>query len=406
VRAAARPLDPYFKKSLTLRLERRAVRLDVAHDLFSGHHVDTGTRLLLRTLATPEHEQRRKVVDLGCGYGPLGLGLKSLVPSRSVEMVDRDALALEYSTRNAELNGMAGVHASASLGWTDVEGTGFDLAVSNIPAKAGERAIRHFLLGAREHLAAGGIVAVVGIGRLDGLIRQVLDQAAGVEVRFSRRSAGYSVYHYGFLPEQREMGQPAVTDPLAVFQRGEVRLSADLDSRIRTAYSLPEFDNQSYQTRLMVELLLDTRPPARHVLVFNPGQGYLPVLAWKRLAPERLTLAGRDLLALRYSRANLVDNAFPEPGVRLLHRVTLEQKEVEGVDLALVALKDGHPPRVTEFEVRSILEGLRPPCRVHVGGTSTAITRLESTLKREGPVGLRIAGRRRSRGFSVLELAA
>jgi 16S rRNA (guanine1207-N2)-methyltransferase len=402
--------DPYFKKTIPLHLQGRTVELEVAHDLFSGHDVDTGTRLLLRTLAAPEHEQRLSVVDLGCGYGPLGLGLQSLVPGRSVEMVDRDALALEYSMRNAERNGIASVRACASLGWSDVGREGFDLAVCNIAAKAGEKAIRHFLLDARQHLGPSGLAAVVVIARLDELVRELLTGSEAVQVHFSRRTAGYSVYHYGFLSGQEPIGPAGeaegAADPLAVFERDRLQATfGGLEYELRTAYSLPEFDTLAYQTKLIAERLLASRRRPRHVLVFNPGQGHLPVLAWKHLAPDRLTLAGRDLLALRFSRANAIDNGCPEAQVNVIHQVSLAPVDLEGVDLAVVALKDGQPASVNEFEFRRIATGLQRPGRLLVGGSSTAITRLESSFK-QGAGHLRALGRKRSKGNSVLELAA
>ena len=217
------PADPYYKKTIAVRLHGRLIELDLAHDLFSGHDLDAGTRLLLRTLVTPEHEHRSSVVDLGCGYGALGLGLKLLVPTRTVDMIDRDALAVAYSRRNAERNGMSGVRAYASLGWSDVRGGGFDLAVCNVPAKAGERAIRHFLLDAREHLRPSGMVAVVVVARLDETVRGVLTESDDAQVSLVRRSAGYSVYHFGFSRDSAPLAP--VADPLGPFERGRFEAS-------------------------------------------------------------------------------------------------------------------------------------------------------------------------------------
>jgi SAM-dependent methyltransferase len=396
--------DPYYRKTIALRVHGRTVELDVAHDLFSGHDIDAGTRLLLRTLATPEHEHRSSVVDLGCGYGPLGLGLKVMVPDRSLDLVDRDALAIAYSTRNAERNGMSDARVYASLGWNGVRGDGFDLAVCNIPAKAGERAIRHFLLDARQHLAPSGLVAIVVVARLDDMVRGMLTESGDVEVFFSKRVAGYSVYHYGFAPAGFAASD-AASDPLALFERGSIETSfRGVEYRLRTAYSLPEFDTLGYHTELIAERLLSLRRPPRHLLVFNPGQGHLPVLAWKHLEPERVSLAGRDLLALRYSRANTIASGCPAERLQLLHEVRVEPGEMEDVDLAVAVLRERQPAAVSEFEIRALAAGLRPRGRLLVGGTSTAVTRLESAFARDRV--LRIVGRKRNKGHSVLELAA
>ena len=83
--------DIYFKQEIDLRHEGRSLRLRVAQDLFSSFQADAGTRLLLRTLSGVE---AGRVLDLGCGYGPLGLALRSVGTRSEVHMVDRDALAV------------------------------------------------------------------------------------------------------------------------------------------------------------------------------------------------------------------------------------------------------------------------------------------------------------------------
>ena len=158
--------DPHYKKTVTLEHGGRRLALRVAQELFSSHEVDVGTRLLLRTLGGPEHRGHRLVLDLGCGYGPLGLGLAAAEAGRTVHLVDRDALAVEYTLQNAAANGLDGVQAYGSLGYADVRASGFDLIVSNVPAKAGPPVVEHFLLDAAGVLAPGGLVAVVVIASL------------------------------------------------------------------------------------------------------------------------------------------------------------------------------------------------------------------------------------------------
>jgi 16S rRNA G1207 methylase RsmC len=392
--------DVHYKKTIEVRLHGRRLRLDVAQDLFSGADVDAGTRLLLRTLAAPEHAARLRVVDLGSGYGPLGLGLKLLVPEREVLMLDRDALAVRYSRRNAELNGMTRVEAAGGLGWSGAAGKRFHLAVCNVPAKAGERAIRHFLIDAGRHLSPGGLVAVVVIARLEGLVQSLLTHAAGIRLTHSQRTAGYSVFHYGFAATPATPAA-AVPDELGFYERTRLEMSLrDLRYRMRVAYSLPEFDSLGYQTRLVAERMLSLGNRPRHLLVFNPGQGHLAVLAWRLFGPERITLVGRDLLALRYSQDNAVRNGCPPERLVVRHQVGTRAGDADDVDLALALVPEGQPAAITTSELQPLLSELRPPARLLLGGGSTDITRLEAALAPP----LRTAGRKRNRGHSVLEL--
>jgi hypothetical protein len=77
---------------------------------------------------------------------------------------------------------------------------------------------------------------------------------------------------------------------------------------------------------------------------------------------------------------------------------------MEDVDLALAVLKERQPAAVAEFEVRALTSGLRRAGRLLVAGSSTAITRLESAFARDRA--MRIVGRKRNKGHSLLELAA
>ena len=190
--------DVYFKKEVALTYEGHRLRLRVAQELFSSAEVDVGTRLLLRTLGQGDRGTFAKVLDLGSGYGPLGLALKKADNARLVHMVDRDALAVDYTRQNAELNRLSGVEVYGSLGYDDVSARDFDLIVSNVPAKAGESAISHFLLGAVHYLSPGGVVAVVIIAPLASTVAGILDREANIEVLFRRDTPTYTVLHYRF----------------------------------------------------------------------------------------------------------------------------------------------------------------------------------------------------------------
>ncbi len=86
------------------------------------------------------------VLDVGCGYGPLALWLAVADADRTVVAVDRDARALEATTRGAAANGVADrVEVLGSLGYDEVGGRRFDLVTSNVPAKVGPAALRHLV---------------------------------------------------------------------------------------------------------------------------------------------------------------------------------------------------------------------------------------------------------------------
>jgi 16S rRNA (guanine1207-N2)-methyltransferase len=402
---------------VTLAHAGRRLELAVAQDLFSSHEVDVGTRLLLRTLADPGAEPRRLALDLGCGYGPIGLGLRAAGAADMVHLVDRDALAVEYSRENAARNRLDGVEAYGSLGYADVRGSGFDLIAANIPAKAGAPVIERLLLDAGDVLAPGGLVAVVVVAPLADGVAAVLARP-GIEVVLRRATASYTVFHYRFTgPGRTVEAAPSVAGGragdqapggghgLAVYERQRVTLVRNgVRLRLRTVWGLPEFDSLGFATELAADALgrLGRRAPGV-ALVLNPGQGQLPALLWAALAPGAIRLVDRDLLALRVSRANLVANGCPPERVAGHHRAGLDRADLVDADLVVAVLRPKEPPPAAAATVRTIVGELPRGARVVLAASSTVVTRCLAALEEAG-LGVATLDRRRRRGFSAVVL--
>jgi 16S rRNA G1207 methylase RsmC len=116
----------------------------------------------------------RSILDLGCGYGVIGIVLARFYPASHVVMVDKDLLAIRYTQHNAELNQVKNTQAFPSIGTADVQGRTFDLIASNIPGHIGDNAIeRDFLLRPLEVLDHGGAYWFVVVTPLVELIERV-----------------------------------------------------------------------------------------------------------------------------------------------------------------------------------------------------------------------------------------
>ena len=394
-------LDAYFKKEIAFPHGGRALRFRVAQDLFSSFEVDTGTKMLLRTLDLAD-TRFHKVLDFGCGYGPLGLALKSSDPNRSVQMVDRDALAVEFTRENARLNDLNDVEVYGGLGFDDVQASDFDLIVANLPGKAGVSVITQLLRAAAGRLAVDGLVAVVIVSPLAETVSGVLDTTPGVEVSLRRDSPSYSVFHYGV--SSHATAQHGSGFDQCVYRRGEVVNSVGgVEYKLETAHGLPDFESPGHLSRLLMDALADMKgAEPNRVIVFNPGVGHIPVALWKTLAPESIALADRDLLALRYSTTNLLRNGCPEERIAAFHQIGLSYAGSPSPDLVLGVLRESAPPAVHAALLTEAAELLASDAQVLVTSTSTAATRVAKHVQSQKL--LRIVSRKRRKGNTSLVL--
>lgn len=185
-------LDPYFKKRVALVDGGERLEFEVAHTLFSSHQVDSGTKLLLRCLETEQSPQR--ILDLGCGYGVLGIALARRFPEARVVMADSNLLAVRYARRNAALNNAPNAEVFGSVALEDVPAGEYDLIVANVPAKVGDEAIEaEFVRGPRERLAAGGAYWFVAVSGLNHLLKRIAGRGE-MPLRQVRKRSGHTVY--------------------------------------------------------------------------------------------------------------------------------------------------------------------------------------------------------------------
>jgi 16S rRNA (guanine1207-N2)-methyltransferase len=161
----------------TAELGGRTLTLQSTWGLFSPREIDEGTRLLLNYL---EIEPGDDCLDLGCGYGPIGLALAAMAPQGRTLMVDKDFVAIEYANRNARLNNLANAEARLSNGFDQIDPERrFDLIASNVPAKVGKELLAILLHDARARLRPGGRLYLVTINGLREYMKRNLNEVFG-----------------------------------------------------------------------------------------------------------------------------------------------------------------------------------------------------------------------------------
>ncbi|MBC1743970.1 class I SAM-dependent methyltransferase [Listeria welshimeri] len=127
--------------------------------VFSKNTIDFGSKLLIETFEL--EEKSGKILDVGCGYGPMGLTVAKEFPESQIEMVDVNLRALELAKENAELNKIMNTHIYESSVYDNVTATDYQSIISNPPIRAGKKVVHAILEGAFAHLRKNGELWIV-----------------------------------------------------------------------------------------------------------------------------------------------------------------------------------------------------------------------------------------------------
>jgi len=152
------------------------LRFQTTWGLFSPKQIDDGTRMLLDYIEVGEADH---VLDLGCGYGPIGMTLARLAPKGNATLVDKDFVAVEYSRKNIALNGIRNAEVLLSNGFDQVGDRRFDLVVSNLPAKTTKEQYYLYFYDALVRMNPGGRFYVVTITGLRQFIKRAFTEVFG-----------------------------------------------------------------------------------------------------------------------------------------------------------------------------------------------------------------------------------
>lgn len=192
--------DHYFSERPTARGGRRVIttelrgfrlRLVTEAGVFSREQIDRGTRLLVKHLDVGAADH---VLDLGCGYGVVGIVAALLAPEGRVALVDINRRAVALAQQNVTLNAIENAEVLHGDGFAPVHGRSFDLIALNPPMRAGLAVVHHLITQASDHLARGGRFFLVGRTK-QGVIRlsQKISDVFG-EVREVAKGGGFRLY--------------------------------------------------------------------------------------------------------------------------------------------------------------------------------------------------------------------
>ncbi|NLB41578.1 MAG: class I SAM-dependent methyltransferase [Clostridiales bacterium] len=150
------PQTPHDIRSIDFVVNQLRLELYTDAGVFSKNKVDYGSEILIKSLP----ELNGNILDLGCGYGVIGLSIAGLYPKSQVTMVDINQRAVETTQQNIERNQIKNAATYVSDGFDQVNGL-FNAIVSNPPIRAGKNVIYPLFEQSLEFLLPGGSLYLV-----------------------------------------------------------------------------------------------------------------------------------------------------------------------------------------------------------------------------------------------------
>ncbi len=160
--------------------------------VFSKNNIDYGSRLLIETYLKENDINEKRVLDVGCGYGFLGI-MVSRVTDSYVEMIDINKRAVHLTNMNIKRYKDFKGKTYVSNVYENVEGK-YDIIITNPPIRIGKEKLLEILIGAFDHLEDNGLLYYV-IRKDQGAlsIKKILEENS-INVEIINRNKGYFIY--------------------------------------------------------------------------------------------------------------------------------------------------------------------------------------------------------------------
>ena len=342
--------DPFYKCTLHLEALGKQLKLHVPHDVFSTERIDEGTLLLLKHLPSLEPGS---VLDMGCGYGALGLPVAARYPESRIDMVDRDLLAVAWAQKNARENNLENARVFGSLGYRDLslEAPPYDWILCNVPARIGRPFIKHLFEAGLARLSPQGELRAVVITDLAPILNEMA-QENGWPLTEEGRGSRHVVFAI-----KAHLAHSAVMEPEDLYLRDTVEIDG---MKFDRPFDLGGDDPKRLSKGLPVLLDVLPRQAPRSVLIFRSGYGQIPIIGRSRWPSAQIVAVDRDLLGSAFVSRNARKLGFAGKLLDVRERAHLVDaiQADEHFDLAICELSPSAGEKVAEAELTALARSL------------------------------------------------
>ncbi len=185
-----RPTSELKTKTISILFDSHRCTFETPSGVFSSGDADHASLLLAKYSIVKENWT---VLDLGCGWGLIGILLKKRFPLAAVTATDINERALAYTKKNAQSNNISIDVYEGSL-YEPVKGKKFNTIITNPPMKAGRELCYQIIEQAKDHLEKDGMLQLVAAHNRGGKMLEAKMKEVFGNVETSVKKSGLRVY--------------------------------------------------------------------------------------------------------------------------------------------------------------------------------------------------------------------
>ena len=174
-------------KEISLNINDVLFKFNTDNGVFSKGKVDYGTNLLIRNVI--KLNPCGDVLDMGCGYGPIGIVIKKLFDV-NMTMVDVNKRGVHLTKMNAKKNNVC-VNVINSFGFSEISNN-FDYIISNPPIRIGKDNLYNLIIDGMKHLKSNGMMVIV-VRKEHGALSLIKDMSVHFNVKCLDKDKGFLI---------------------------------------------------------------------------------------------------------------------------------------------------------------------------------------------------------------------